>query len=86
MNKEFIKELDLLKAVYKGLGEDLKRLEEKYSYMDNYKLVSHILAKAGITYIETTEEELNRENAVYKCERREDGKIIIRLLEVGSYE
>lgn len=86
MNKEFTEELEILKARHDGLGEDLKKLEEKYRYMNDYRLVSHFLAKAGITYIETTEEELNKETAIYICERREDGKIILHLQEVSTYE
>lgn len=86
MNKDFIEELLILRAKHEQLGEDLQKIEEKYSYMNDYRLVSHLLAKAGITYIETTEEALNKETAVYICEHREDGKIIVRLVEVSSYE
>jgi len=86
MNKDFIEELLVLRAKHEQLGEDLQKLEEKYSYMNDYRLVSHFLAKAGITYIETTEEALNKETAMYVCERREDGKIILHLQEVSSYE
>lgn len=86
MSEDFLKELLILRAQHEELGEDLKKLEEKYRYMNDYRLVSHFLAKAGITYIETTEEELNKETAIYICERREDGKIILHLQEVSSYE
>ena len=86
MNKDFIEELEILKCKHEQLGEDLQKLEEKYSYMYDHRLVSHLLAKAGITYIETTVEELNKETAMYVCERREDGKIILHLQEVSSYE
>lgn len=86
MSEDFLKELLILRAKHEELGEDLKKLEEKYSYMDNHRLVSHLLAKAGITYIETTEEALSKETAIYICEHREDGKIILHLVEVSSNE
>lgn len=86
MSEDFLKELLILRAQHEGLGEELKKLEEKYSYINDYRLVSHFLAKAGITYIEITEEELNKETAIYVCEHREDGKIILHLQEVSTYE
>ena len=86
MNKDFLEELDNLKEDYKKMGRRLDEMKAKYGWINDYHLVSHILAKLNVSYLETTIEDMNRETAIYVCKRREDGKIIIRLEEVSSYE
>ena len=86
MNKEFIDEINRLKEDLKKTEHKLTEMEKKYSSIGDYRLISHLLDKLGVSYIETTIEELNKTNSVWICERREDGKIIVYRREISSNE
>lgn len=77
MNKEFREEIAKMKEEVTKLERKLTEIETKYSYINDYRMVAHMLNKLGVERFETTREDMEKCTATYIAAHCEDGKIIV---------
>jgi len=72
MNKELLEKIE-------ALEKEINELKEKYGKIHDYQLVTTIFDKLGVTDIEVSYDEINKNNSLYLVEfSEEEQKVYIR--------
>jgi hypothetical protein len=63
----------------KVLENEIQKIKEEYGQFRDYKLISTILDKVGVTYVELNYDEINTNDSVYILEHdHKHHKVILR--------